>query len=358
MYGNNNTNDEKNQVLSFLQDSYIGKRGTVKVRPWREKKMANELLATAYDEVDTGKASRLRECGKFLSFKVFPDGSKKLDRMSSCRVRLCPLCTWRRSLVNFANNIEIVNYLEAQKPRGWLFATFTLKRCSGSELSEQIDRVLYAYKKLLLNTRVKSAVKGAYRGLEITHDCEEFITAETMKRRGKYLKSLGLGVGDRNPTFNTYHVHIHAIFCVNISYFKNSVYMSQAEWAEAWSQALGVDYDPIVDIKRIKPKDGSMAGAVGEVSKYATKSSDYLVPHDWDLTVETVRLLDRVLAKRRFISYSGELLKAQRALKLKDADEADLTHIKGEYADSNEPCKIVTYFWYTGYRQYGTTERV
>lgn len=38
MYGNDNTNVEKNQELTFLEDSYIGKRGTVKVRPWREKK--------------------------------------------------------------------------------------------------------------------------------------------------------------------------------------------------------------------------------------------------------------------------------------------------------------------------------
>lgn len=352
MYDYITTPIEKLQALEFLQDTYTDKAGVKKVRPWREKKLANELLAIAYDEINADKAARLRECGKVLTYNVFADGTKKLARTTSCRVRLCPICTWRRSLVNFATNLQIVNFLEAEKPRGWIFATFTIGRCSGSELSAQIDRILYAYKKLLLQIPVKKAVKGAYRGLEITHDTCEFVTPTMLKKRPNFAEQ-GLCVGDRNPLFNTYHVHLHCIFCTTSSYFKNSNYLTHDAWVAAWQQALDVDYTPIVDVKRIRPKDGSIAGAVGEVSKYATKSNDYLVPEDWDLTVDTVRLLDSVLNGRRFVSYSGELLRAKRALKLKDADNADLTHITGEYADSPESAeKDVSYFWYTGYRQY------
>lgn len=357
MYGYNNTNNAKNQDLDFvpLSDCYKGKNGETKERPWKEKKMANELLALAYDDVDTAKAARLRECGKFLTYRVYADGTKHLDRMSSCRVRLCPICTWRRSLVNFANNIAICRYVEQQQPRGWLLCTFTLKRCSADQLNGQIDRILYAYKKLMLNTRVKKAVKGSYRGVEITHDVEEYITPETMRRRGKSLKKQGLHVGDLNPTFDSYHVHIHAIFSVNISYFKNNVYLNADDWTAAWQQAADVDYTPIVNVKRIKPDaTGSIAGAVGEVSKYATKENDIIVPHDWDLTVETVKVLDKALANRRFVSYGGELLKAKRALSLQDADKADLTHIGTDEPDSGETYKTVTYWWYSGYRQYGT----
>ena len=71
------------------------------------------------------------------------------------------------------------------------------------------------------------------------------------------------------------------------------------------------------------------------------------------LQINTVRLLDAVLNKRRFVAYSGELLRAKRELKLKDADDADLTHIDGEYEDNAEQGREVSYFWYTGYRQYG-----
>lgn len=346
------TTPQKLQEIDFLRDTYKGKDGKLKERPWRVKKMANELLALAYDEVDPKKAARLRECGRVLTYRVFDDGTKRLARMTSCRVRLCPICTWRRSLVNFATNLQIVNYLESQKPRGWIFATLTLKRCNGAELADQIDRILYAYKKLLLQADVKKAVKGAYRGLEITHDTTEFITTDMLKKRPNFVEQ-GLSVGDCNPLFDTYHVHLHCIFMTTSSYFKNKTYLTQADWTQAWQQALCVDYTPVVDIKRIRPKVGSIAGAVGEVSKYATKSNEYLIPDDWDLTINTVRLLDVVLNKRRFVAYSGELLRAKRELKLKDADEADLTHIDGEYDDNAEQGREVSYFWYTGYRQYG-----
>lgn len=338
-----------------LHDTYIGKSGRVRERPWRAKKLQNELLAMAYDQVNPDKAARLRDCGRNLTFRVYPDGTRKLDSMVSCRVRLCPMCTWRRSLVNFANNIAIVNYLEQQQPRAWLFGTFTLRRCGADQLDEQISRVLYGWKKLLLNTDVKRAVKGSYRGLEVTHDIDPYITPESYKLRKDWCNKQGLSVGDSNPTYNTYHVHIHAVFCVNVSYFKNKTYLKRADWAAAWQQALGIDYEPSVDIRRVKPDCGSYAGAVGEVSKYSTKAKDYIVPDDWDLTVDTVRLLDCALAGRRLVGYSGVMLAAKRALKLQDEATADLTHIDGEYADRDGSYQLVTYFWTAGYRQEGGT---
>lgn len=345
------TSNLDSQVLHDYYNSV--KHGVVKERPWREKKLANELLARAYDDVNPDKASRLRDCGRNLTFRVYADGTKKLESMISCRVRLCPMCTWRRSLVNFANNVSIVKLLEQQKPRAWLFGTFTLRRCTGEELSKQLDLVLYAWKKLMLNTVVKSAVKGSYRGLEVAHDIDPYITEASYSRRKKWCENRGLSVGDLNPTYNTYHVHIHAIFCVNSSYFKNSTYLKHEQWTEAWKQALGVDYVPSVDIRRVKANANGFSGAVGEVSKYATKSKDYIIPDDWDLTVETVRLLDGVLNGRRLVSYSGCMLEAKRQLKLSDEESADLAKISGEYAESDLSYKLVTYFWMSGYTQEG-----
>lgn len=336
-----------------LHDVYIStKTGKQKERPWKAKKMQNELLALAYDSVNPDKANRLRDCGRNLTFRVYEDGTKKLDSMVSCRVRLCPMCTWRRSLVNFSNNVSIVNLLESEKPRSWLFGTFTMRRCSASDLNEQVNTILYAWKKFQMNTDVKKAVKGAYRGLEITHDVEPYITEESFKKRRKWCQQRGLKAGDENPTYNTFHVHIHAIFCVNSSYFKNKTYLHKQDWTEAWKQALAVDYTPTVDIRRVKPDHkGSYAGAVGEVSKYATKSKDYLIPDDWDLTVETVRLLDSVLNGRRLVGYSGCMLEAKKRLKLQDEENADLAHINGEYEQSGTSFHLESYFWFSGYRQ-------
>ena len=360
-----NIGQEKLQVLS---DSYISsKNGEQKERPWRAKKMQNELLAIAYDEVDEAKASRLRACATVLSFKEFSDGTKKLESMNSCRVRLCPLCSWRRSLKNFYNNLRVAEWLEKNEPGEWLHLTLTIRNCKGDELGNTIDKMMYAFNKFTKNVNVRKAVRGYYRGLEVTHDVNEFITKESFERRKKYLKAQGLKVGDLNPTFDLYHPHFHVLLNVSKSYFKSRDYMSLEAWGEAWQQALSVDYMPSIKVQRLKAygksavnsnesessERSALLSAVAEVSKYATKSADYIYPDDWDLTVSAVRILDAALGSRRLIAYGGNCLKAQRALKLDDADSGDLVNIGDELDNKDLPYEIVSYAWNTGYKQYG-----
>ena len=368
-----NIGQEKMQVLD---DSYTSaKNGERKARPWRAKKMQNELLAIAYDEVDEAKASRLRACATVLSFKEYNDGTKKLDSMNSCRVRLCPICSWRRSLKNFYNNLRVAEWLEQNEPGEWLHLTLTIRNCSGDELGDTIDKMMYSFNKFTKNVNVKKVVRGYYRGLEVTHDVNEFITRESYDRRKKYLKAQGFKVGDKNPTFDLYHPHFHVLLNVSKSYFKSRDYMSLEAWGEAWQQALGVAYMPSIKVQRLKAYGKSapdqaqpgesiseslerqsrqaLLSAVAEVSKYATKSGDYIYPDDWDLTVSAVRILDAALSSRRLIAYGGNCLKAQRALKLDDADSGDLVNVGDELDGKDLPYEIVSYAWNTGYKQYG-----
>lgn len=337
-----------------LDDSYISaKTGAKKQRPWRAKKMANELLATAYDEIDKAKAIRLRECAKILSFRLYENGVKTLDSMNSCRVRLCPMCSWRRSLKNFYNNLKVAEWLAENDPGEWLHLTLTIKNVGADDLNTTIDTLMYAFKKFMMIKEVKKAVKGFYRGLEVTHDCLKIITKEDFAKRGKYLKSLGFKVGDSNPTFDTYHPHFHVLLHVNKSYFKSRDYMSAEKWAKAWQQALQTDYIPSVKVQRLKDYGSGIKGAIAEVSKYATKSSDVLCVDDWDLTVETVRVLDKALANRRLIAYGGSCLKAQKALKLEDADNGDLVNVGQNKELEGLNYEIINYAWHTGYSEYG-----
>jgi plasmid rolling circle replication initiator protein Rep len=116
-----------------------------------------------------------------------------------------------------------------------------------------------------------------------------------------------------------------------------------------WRDAMRLDYDPTVDVRIVK---GNTAAAVAEVAKYAVKSKDYIIPDDWDLTQETVTLLDEVLSHRRFIGFGGIFKEVHRKLKLGEPeDDGDLVHIGGEAP--SEPSKdTVTFIWYSGYRQY------
>ena len=163
--------------------------------------MANELLASAYDEIDRTKAARLRDCSKVLTFRVYENGEKRLDRMNSCRVRLCPLCSWRRSLKIYHNTKKIIDYIAEHDGYNYIFATVTLKNCAADELSGTLDLLLDGFNRLMQTKALKAASRGWYRGLEVTHDVNPFVTEKMYFRRSKYYDDLGLTVGSPNPNY-------------------------------------------------------------------------------------------------------------------------------------------------------------
>lgn len=299
-----------------------------KERPWRRYKLANEYLALAYDEIDKKKAERLRACGKFLLFDVDENNNKRLVSANSCRVRLCSLCAWRRSLKCFHDTMQIVQYMQENDPKAYIFVTLTVKNCVAEKLSETLDLLFSAVKRLYERKEIKSAWKGCVRNLEVTHNCDV-----------------------DSADYDTYHPHFHMLVAVNKSYFKSRDYISRDKLRRLWKECLRVDYLPQVDIRACK---GSDAHAVAECSKYATKASDYLIFEDWDLTVDTVRTLDKALANRRLVNYSGVMRDVKRLLKISDVDDdnVDLTRVSDCDSNFSVKQKQEMYFWHSGYSQY------
>lgn len=310
------------------EDKLTDKSATGRERPWREKKLANELLSLAYGSVDKRKAARLRDCAKVLSFRRYQDGKMKLQGMNSCRVRLCPMCSWRRSLKTFYNVQAIMKEsLKQGKDYAYLMLTLTVQNCSPAALSDTLDLMMKSWNRLFRIPDVDKAVKGWYRGTEVTHNTEY-----------------------GNKSFDTYHPHFHVLVAVNKSYFTSRDYLSQARWAAAWQQALQVGYTPVVDVRRVK---GNTMKAVAEVAKYACKESDYIIPDDWDLTVDTVRLLDQALNNRRFVAYGKDFKAIKKKLGLEDEDTGNLVDVgEPEEIGKEDIYEIVHYCWYSGYRQY------
>ena len=311
--------DDSNSIEVLLDKSSTGRE-----RPWRAKKMANEALSEAYKPVNPSKSERLLECGNFLSFSILEDGSKKLKTMTSCRVRLCPICTWRRSLKVQSHTLTILNAVNDKY--AYLFLTLTVRNCSGEELSGTLDLMMGAWQRLSQRKQFKAAVKGWYRGLEVTHNT------------------------DRNsPFFDTFHPHFHCVLAVNKSYFTSRNYVKQDEWKELWKKSLRADYDPVVDVRRVK---GCTAKAVAEAAKYSTKEEDYIVPTDWELTVSTVRTLDAALDQRKLVAYGGVMKQLHKQLNLDDEENGDLINVDSEDSTAAPTERVESYFWNTGYRQY------
>ncbi len=352
---------QNNTNLAYSQDSFLDKdlvdiSTTGKDRKWKERKMANELLAKAYDSVNPSKAARLRDCAKVLRFRVYNDGTKLLETMNSCRVRLCPICSWRRSLKIFYNTKKIIDYLVSKKDYSFLFLTLTIRNVTSDELNSALNSIFEGFNRFMQLKQIKAVSKGWYRGLEITHDTEQFISAERYKRSPAYYDSQGLYPDSINPLYDTFHPHLHIVIAVNKSYFTDSkVYLSQQKFTDLWRQSMRVDYNPIVDVRKVKPDlvNGveDFSKAVAEVSKYASKSKDYIIPDDWNLTVETVRLLDSVLANRRLTAYGGAMREANKILKLDDIEDGSLVDV-GDAISPDGDFYIESYFWYSGYNQY------
>ena len=68
-----------------------------KERPWASHKSDAQLLSYALALSDDRAAQRVRHCAVTLWFRRHEDGSLRLDTAQFCRVRLCPVCQWRRS---------------------------------------------------------------------------------------------------------------------------------------------------------------------------------------------------------------------------------------------------------------------
>lgn len=317
-------------------------------RKWAERKVQNEYLAAAYDKVNPDKAIRLRTCSTVLTFREYEGGEKRIEGMNSCRVRLCPICSWRRSLKNYYNTMRIMEQLQQQGDFAFVFATLTLRNVRGGELVGTLDGIFEAWNRFAQAKPIKKAVLGWYRGVEITHDTEMYLTAERIALNPKYYADRGLQAGVLNPNYDTFHPHMHLVFCVRKSYFTSRDYISKQTLADLWQRAARLDYSPVCDIRKVK---GDLTKSCAEISKYAAKVNEYIVPDDWDLTVDTVRVLDAALAHRRLVAYGGLLRDTFRALRLEDAESGNLAAV-GEATPEGDEYRLVTYFWQSGYRQY------
>lgn len=303
--------------------------------------MNTQLLSAIYaDGINTSKAARLYTCGNALGFHVDKDGKKKLAVANFCHVRLCPLCSWRRSLKLFGQTSQILDYMGQNGDYRYIFITLTLRNCSGGELSASLDKLYEAWHRLIrypeFNVQRKgSQILGYYKTLEVTHN-----------------------VNPESKVFDTYHPHIHAIFAVKPCYFrkdKNPYYCSHERLKAIWKQAAVLDYDPQVSIQAVKGKNnsaGDITSGIAEVCKYSVKSADYILPDEWQFSHDTVEILDKALAGRRFISMGGVFRKVHRLLHLDDADSGDLIHVDNSDTSSVIDDNLIWYVWHYGYNQY------
>lgn len=301
---------------------------------WLDKKHASLKLATVYENIGLQiRSERVQQCGSVLQFlpPTDPEEKARLIFANFCRDRLCPMCNWRRTLKMF-NQVSQIMEIIGQNHR-FIFCTLTMRNCSGKELPEVVSLMQKAWNRLLTYKDMKP-FKGAFKALEIT-------------RHPEYPREL------------EYHPHFHIIFAVKPSYFTDSKYYIRTDrMVELWRKAMRLDYDPVCDMRTIRPKDtekytgdpGELAqkSAVAEVAKYSVKSADYLLGRFSDVQRAVADFL-RALDGRRLCSYTGVFKEAKQQLGLDDETDGDLIH-----TDPNEKLRpdvqymLIEYRWRVG----------
>ena len=278
---------------------------TGKERPWKLHKQENLQLVKIYKTarekninlITDSRLFDLEHCADTLLFAENAEGKKKLKSANFCRLRLCPMCQWRRSLKMFGQVQTITDkILERDKSTRFLFATFTVKNVDAENLETCIN---------ILNNKF----------LYLVSRNKTFAPAKKLKQNLLgYLKAVEVTYNTKDKT---YHPHLHVIFAVKSTFFKNSSnYMTKKEWINLWQQALGVDYKPQTDIRAIK---FGTAKAVAEVAKYPVKTAPILSLPD-DEAVEVLKTLTLSLNKKRFVAYGGIFKTVKQELKLQDVE--------------------------------------
>lgn len=363
------------EQVDFLKD--INRDG--KERPWKKKKEQSLKMAEAYQEAGLHKkATRMCQCGNVLEFKKIDNGMK-LANAYFCKIRLCPMCMWRRSLKLVNQNTRIIERANEKHNLSWVFLTLTVKNVAGEDLKTKLAHLTGSFKRLFERKKVENAVVGFIRTLEITRDTDRLVTEKRYKNNPKYYKSRGLKVGDVNPNFNTYHPHYHVLICVKPSYFKKpDEYIKQEEWTSLWQKSARLDYTPIVDIRPVKPKKQSERqsvfatvheiensisemGAVLETSKYAVKDMDVITNfEDIEESAEVVKVLDKALHRKRLIGYGGLLDEIKNELELEDveSDNANLIQLDDSADDTAQECQRVMAYWHTGHSNYVISKKL
>ena len=302
-----------------------------KDKPWDRHRAQADQVATIYLNADDSRwFSRLGErvgaCSQVLAFAWCPeqDGSGvltlKMRSAQFCRVRHCPVCQWRRSLMWMARFLQAAPRLLARYPEARpLFLTLTQKNVPITELRATLGRMSKAWERLTKRKKF-AAVLGWIRTAEVTH-----------ARDGSA------------------HPHFHALLIVPPEYFRRrGRYVTQAEWTAIWRDSLRVDYDPILHVTAVKSRaagrngapSASLVDAARETLKYAVKPADMTTDSGWFLE------LTRQLHKLRFIA-SGGILKD--VLRENDETNDDLLVLgEGETAEGSK-----LYFdWWRPVRRY------
>jgi plasmid rolling circle replication initiator protein Rep len=284
------------------------------------------------------RSGNMRFCGSFLEFADTQD-RLKLVKANFCRVPLCPMCQWRKSMRIFFEVSKIMRVIEERYidyiP---VFLTLTVKNCSLESLSKTLDDIFDGWFEFMRSGQLNPMIKG-----ETTHIIKG------------WFRALEVEYNDKRSEF---HPHFHAIMLVEKNYFKGKNYKRTEEWVQLWRKAAKLDYDPICDIRRTRTSKGKRE-EVAEVAKYTYKDAEILRKKlSANKKADVIKYLSGALHGRRLYAYGGVMKEVAAELKMKDIDKADLIKVDDENINPSLVKMILRYNWNVGVSNYTLSKKI
>ena len=302
-------------TINILCLSSVDPKGSIWDKHRANTDKVSEYYAGADSDGFNQYGDRLKNCATRLEFGVASEDSNgllnlKLSDARFCRVRHCPICQWRRSLMWKAKAYKILPDVLADYPKArWLFITLTVKNCHISDLRATLNDMNRAFKRL---TELKAwPAQGWIKSVEVT----------------------------RGQDGGSAHPHFHVLAMVRPSYFSYG-YLSHAKWVALWQQCLRIDYSPVLHVSAIAKHDNA-ATLIPEILKYQVKESDLVADKEWFLE------LTRQMHRSRAIAVGGVLRQYMQELELGRRNLVD----KAEETDETEEGRICCK-WRRGGKKY------
>lgn len=298
----------KKQYKKTEKNIFIDKDKNGKDRGWKERKLENIDLGVRLQTLGYRSFINTYRCSELLMFKKNSEGILKLHQTWFCKNKLCSICNWRRSMKYSYQAMEIVDEAMKREPKGrFLFLTLTIKNVQGEQLNQTLSSMTKYFKRLFERKKVKKNLIGFLRATEVTY----------------------------NNVDCTYHPHFHILLFVKSSYFTGDGenYISKDEWTAMWKQSARLEYDPIVDIRVVKPnkKKGitDVRAAVLETAKYPIKPIGKMGITEEEKTQIIDELMIGLFRKRQ-IAFGGLFKNIRKELQLDDVENGNLIQVNDE----------------------------
>lgn len=211
---------------------------------WTQARAMADVVAAAYKRDADARVrrwgDRIATCGQHLTVAFDPEGDgyrRQVVQAQLCRVRTCPICSWRRAERLAADIGQRIRALCGPGGMVPLMLTLTVRNCHVSHLRETVKAMLAGWSRLRKRTLLVRCVSHWTRSIEVTRGRQHI-------------------PGDTHP-------HIH---CILLAHPDEAAALLSADWSDMWAEVMRLEYAPVT---HVMPLD--VSGNVAEPLKYTVK---------------------------------------------------------------------------------------